>query len=135
VLQGGELVDQGTHEELVARGGLYAELFSLQAAGTGRQAAFTRLEGGDMSTVSQRFFALAFAILAISVPLRAQRKTNILTAEEIERAKSSASTAYEVVEMLRPRWFSKRELAKIRGRLPKRRRALGFGSAERAQRR
>jgi ATP-binding cassette subfamily B protein len=33
VLQGGELSDQGTHEELVARGGLYAELFSLQAAG------------------------------------------------------------------------------------------------------
>jgi ATP-binding cassette subfamily B protein len=33
VLQGGELVDQGTHEELVARSGLYAELFSLQAAG------------------------------------------------------------------------------------------------------
>jgi ATP-binding cassette subfamily B protein len=33
VLQGGELVDQGTHEELVTRGGLYAELFSLQAAG------------------------------------------------------------------------------------------------------
>ncbi|HEV8304058.1 MAG TPA: ABC transporter ATP-binding protein [Gemmatimonadales bacterium] len=33
VLQGGELVDDGTHEDLVARGGLYAELFSLQAAG------------------------------------------------------------------------------------------------------
>jgi len=33
VLQGGELVDQGTHQELVARGGLYAELFGLQAAG------------------------------------------------------------------------------------------------------
>ena len=33
VLQGGELVEQGTHEELVARGGLYAELFQLQAAG------------------------------------------------------------------------------------------------------
>jgi ATP-binding cassette, subfamily B, bacterial len=33
VLQGGEIVDQGTHEELVTRGGLYAELFSLQAAG------------------------------------------------------------------------------------------------------
>ena len=33
VLKGGELADDGTHEELVARGGLYAELFSLQAAG------------------------------------------------------------------------------------------------------
>jgi ATP-binding cassette subfamily B protein len=33
VLQGGELVEDGTHDELVAHGGLYAELFSLQAAG------------------------------------------------------------------------------------------------------
>ncbi|MGH7516964.1 MAG: ABC transporter ATP-binding protein [Gemmatimonadales bacterium] len=33
VLKGGELVEDGTHEELVARGGLYAELFGLQAAG------------------------------------------------------------------------------------------------------
>lgn len=33
VLKEGELVDQGTHEELVSRQGLYAELFSLQAAG------------------------------------------------------------------------------------------------------
>jgi ATP-binding cassette subfamily B protein len=32
VLQGGELVEQGTHEALVAQGGLYAELFHLQAA-------------------------------------------------------------------------------------------------------
>jgi ATP-binding cassette subfamily B protein len=33
VLKGGELVEQGTHAALVARGGLYAELFQLQAAG------------------------------------------------------------------------------------------------------
>ncbi|MGH7644253.1 MAG: ABC transporter ATP-binding protein [Gemmatimonadales bacterium] len=33
VLQGGGLVEQGTHETLVVKGGLYAELFSLQAAG------------------------------------------------------------------------------------------------------
>ena len=33
VLKDGELVEQGTHDELVNQGGLYAELFSLQAAG------------------------------------------------------------------------------------------------------
>ena len=33
VLQDGELIDHGSHEELLAHGGLYAELFSLQAAG------------------------------------------------------------------------------------------------------
>lgn len=33
VLQEGQLVEQGTHEELVGRGGLYAELFQLQARG------------------------------------------------------------------------------------------------------
>jgi ATP-binding cassette subfamily B protein len=33
VLRGGEMAEQGTHEALVARGGLYAELFQLQAAG------------------------------------------------------------------------------------------------------
>ncbi|MGH7528424.1 MAG: ABC transporter ATP-binding protein [Gemmatimonadales bacterium] len=33
VLRGGELVEQGTHEALVTQGGLYAELFQLQAAG------------------------------------------------------------------------------------------------------
>jgi len=33
VLEGGRLIEQGTHEELVARGGRYAELFALQAKG------------------------------------------------------------------------------------------------------
>jgi ATP-binding cassette subfamily B protein len=33
VLQGGEMVEQGTHEELVDAGGLYAELFGMQAVG------------------------------------------------------------------------------------------------------
>ncbi len=33
VLQGGETVEEGTHRSLVEKGGLYAELFNLQAAG------------------------------------------------------------------------------------------------------
>ena len=33
VLQNGGIVEEGTHEELVASGGLYSELFTLQAAG------------------------------------------------------------------------------------------------------
>ncbi|HEX8091319.1 MAG TPA: ABC transporter ATP-binding protein [Blastocatellia bacterium] len=33
VLQGGEVVESGSHDELVARDGLYAELFGLQAVG------------------------------------------------------------------------------------------------------
>jgi ATP-binding cassette subfamily B protein len=33
VLRDGETVEEGTHHELVARGGLYAELFAMQAAG------------------------------------------------------------------------------------------------------
>jgi ATP-binding cassette subfamily B protein len=33
VLSGGQVVEEGTHEALVERGGLYAELFEMQAAG------------------------------------------------------------------------------------------------------
>ena len=33
VLRNGELVEDGTHEELLGRAGLYSELFTMQAAG------------------------------------------------------------------------------------------------------
>ena len=33
VLQHGSVVEEGTHDELVSRNGIYAELFALQAAG------------------------------------------------------------------------------------------------------
>jgi ATP-binding cassette subfamily B protein len=32
VLDGGRLIEHGTHDELIARDGVYAELFELQAA-------------------------------------------------------------------------------------------------------
>jgi ATP-binding cassette, subfamily B, bacterial len=33
VLRGGQVEEEGTHEELVTQGGLYAELFAMQAEG------------------------------------------------------------------------------------------------------
>ena len=33
VIEGGQLREEGTHDDLVARGGRYAELFALQAEG------------------------------------------------------------------------------------------------------
>src|SRR5437660_749998 len=68
-----------------------------------------------MSTMRQGLFALVFATLALGVPLHGQRKTNVLTAEEIERANLATSNAYDVVEQLRPRWFATRGIAKIPG--------------------
>jgi ATP-binding cassette, subfamily B, bacterial len=33
VLAGGRVIEEGTHDELVQHGGLYGELFEMQAAG------------------------------------------------------------------------------------------------------
>lgn len=35
VLDGGAIVERGTHEDLLAHGGIYAELFRIQAAAYG----------------------------------------------------------------------------------------------------
>jgi len=68
-----------------------------------------------MSTISPGLLAFVFATLAVGVPLHGQRKTNVLTAEEIEHAKLTTTNAYDVVEQLRPRWFATRGIAKIPG--------------------
>jgi hypothetical protein len=49
--------------------------------------------------------------------LEAQRRDkNVITAEEIERAQPSVRTAYDAVQMLRPRWLQWHELTRIPGR-------------------
>ena len=68
-----------------------------------------------MSKMSPGLLAFVLATLAVGVPLHGQRKTNVLTAEEIERANLATSNAYDVVEQLRPRWFATRGIAKIPG--------------------
>ncbi len=69
-----------------------------------------------MRAVTVALVTLAIAAIAGNAPLQAQgRGTSILTAEEIERAKLNISTAYDAVQMLRPRWFAKRELARLPG--------------------
>jgi hypothetical protein len=59
-----------------------------------------------MSRLTQHICTVMVAALTVAAPLHAQRKTNILTADEIERAKLTATTAYDVVQQLRPRWFA-----------------------------
>ena|SRR5690348_7623667 len=68
-----------------------------------------------MSRLTQSVCTVLVAALTLAVPLHAQRKTNILTADEIERAKLTATTAYDVVQQLRPRWFATHGLAKLPG--------------------
>ena|SRR5712691_2445952 len=61
-----------------------------------------------MRAVGLVLVTLSVAALAGSAPLQAQhRSTNLLSAEEIENAKTSISTAYDAVQMLRPRWLQK----------------------------
>lgn len=69
-----------------------------------------------MSRLRRRLFPIVFMAVAVGAPLHAQRKSNVLTVDEIEKAKLTASTAYDVVQMLRPRWFAKHELARLPGK-------------------
>ena len=55
-----------------------------------------------MVTVPRTLLALG-ALLLSAGPLRAQRRP--ITGEEIQRAGSSVSTAFDVVQRLRPRWL------------------------------
>src|SRR5438445_13612142 len=66
--------------------------------------------GGHMRTVRLTLVTLAVAVLAGGAPLRAQRRGNVLSTEEIERAKSTVGPAYALVQTLLPRWLHVHEL-------------------------
>jgi hypothetical protein len=61
-----------------------------------------------MLVVARIVLALGFVVLA-ATSLPAQRRSDVITAEEIERARPTVSTAYDVVQSLRPRWLRARE--------------------------
>jgi ABC-type glutathione transport system ATPase component len=46
ILEGGEIIEAGTHHALLARGGRYAEMFELQAAGLSLIKKIARQHGG-----------------------------------------------------------------------------------------
>lgn len=52
-----------------------------------------------------RLVLLTTSFLLAAAPLRAQRRSDVITAQEIERLGASVSTAYDVVRTLRPRWL------------------------------
>jgi ATP-binding cassette subfamily B protein len=52
VLDGGRLIERGTHDELLARGGLYAELYHTQFAPPGERAAAASSRGSESGRVA-----------------------------------------------------------------------------------
>jgi hypothetical protein len=69
-----------------------------------------------MRSVTRTLLPLVLVIVAV-VPLSAQRRSSVITADEIERARPNVSTAYDVVQTLRPRWLRAPE-AVMSGRRP-----------------
>jgi hypothetical protein len=57
-----------------------------------------------MRSVTRTLLALVLVVIA-AVPLSAQRRSDVITADEIERARPHVGTAYDAVQALRPRWL------------------------------
>jgi len=62
-----------------------------------------------MPTITRALVTLS-AVLLTAAPLAAQRQSDIITAEEIEQARSIVGTAYDAVQALRPQWLRSRDL-------------------------
>ena len=62
-----------------------------------------------MSTILRTLLVLSLVVLA-AAPLRSQRRSDVITAAEIESVRGKGGTAYEAVETLRPRWLKVRDV-------------------------
>lgn len=64
-----------------------------------------------MLGVQRRVLPLAIAAVALAAaPLGAQRRTAVITSEEIEGARPAVGTAFDAVRSLRPQWLRARDL-------------------------
>lgn len=50
-------------------------------------------------------------VAAAAAPLQSQRRSDVITAEEIARVSGKGGTAFNAVQTLRPRWLKVRELS------------------------
>ena len=67
--------------------------------------------------MATRTLAALGLIVAAAAPMLAQRRSDVIAAEEIERIRANAATAFDVVQTLRPRWLKSREVV-MSGRSP-----------------
>lgn len=67
-----------------------------------------------MPTTLRTILVLSLVALA-AAPLRSQRRSDVVTAEEIARVIGKGGTAYDAVQSLRPRWLKSRDVFMERG--------------------
>jgi hypothetical protein len=61
-----------------------------------------------MPTITRTLSVLSLVVLA-AAPLRSQRRSDLITAEELARVSGKGGTAFDAVQALRPRWLKVHE--------------------------
>lgn len=64
-----------------------------------------------MRVLALTLTTLSLVTVGTMAPLHAQRRSNTISLEEIEKSGTGAHNAYEVVQTLRPRWLQVHELS------------------------
>jgi hypothetical protein len=62
-----------------------------------------------MPRIMRTLLVLSVVVFA-AAPLRSQRRSDVITAEEIDSVKGKGGNAYDAVETLRPRWLKVRDV-------------------------